>query len=285
MTTGIMKFDTDPAQSIEETLPTVESYTASRKQQQQQQNVAPPTTQPVSTDDPGSLEEEASQQGAFNPETGEINWDCPCLGGMAHGPCGEEFRSAFSCFVYSEQEPKGLDCIDKFKGMQDCFREHPEVYAAELEDDDPELEAELAQEREALQKNISTLPADQAQPQRRLLDDDSESTQLPVSPVFSPEVPPSKREAASQPSSSPQEARSSQKTPSSEPQPQPEPALAASTKDRTTSETPKETAEIAKQSTETSSQKFDANLELMPKPWHDTSDAKAPTEGEDKSKK
>lgn len=66
--------------------------------------------------------------GAFNPETGEINWDCPCLGGMAHGPCGPEFREAFSCFVFSEQEPKGIDCIEKFKGMQDCFRRHPEVY-------------------------------------------------------------------------------------------------------------------------------------------------------------
>lgn len=61
------------------------------------------------------LEEEAGQQGAFNPETGEINWDCPCLGGMAHGPCGEEFRTAFSCFVFSQEEPKGMDCIDKFK--------------------------------------------------------------------------------------------------------------------------------------------------------------------------
>ena len=71
---------------------------------------------------PGELEEEADQQGAFNAETGEINWDCPCLGGMAHGPCGEEFRSAFSCFVYSVADPKGVDCIDKFKAMQDCFR-------------------------------------------------------------------------------------------------------------------------------------------------------------------
>lgn len=61
------------------------------------------------------LEQEAGQQGAFNPETGEINWDCPCLGGMADGPCGEEFKAAFSCFVYSTEEPKGMDCIDKFK--------------------------------------------------------------------------------------------------------------------------------------------------------------------------
>jgi intermembrane space import and assembly protein 40 len=61
------------------------------------------------------LEEEAEGQGAFDPETGEINWDCPCLGGMAHGPCGEEFKTAFSCFVYSKEEPKGMDCIDRFK--------------------------------------------------------------------------------------------------------------------------------------------------------------------------
>jgi intermembrane space import and assembly protein 40 len=64
---------------------------------------------------PEALEEEAGQQGAFNPETGEINWDCPCLGGMAHGPCGEEFKAAFSCFVYSTEEPKGMECIDKFQ--------------------------------------------------------------------------------------------------------------------------------------------------------------------------
>jgi intermembrane space import and assembly protein 40 len=63
----------------------------------------------------GGLEEEAGQQGAFNEETGEINWDCPCLGGMAHGPCGEEFKEAFSCFVYSKEEPKGVECIEKFK--------------------------------------------------------------------------------------------------------------------------------------------------------------------------
>lgn len=91
----------------------------------------------------GGLEEEADQQGAFNPETGEINWDCPCLGGMAHGPCGDEFKEAFSCFIYSKEEPKGVECIEKFKGMQDCFRQHPEMYGSELEDDEEEVEEEL----------------------------------------------------------------------------------------------------------------------------------------------
>lgn len=86
----------------------------------------------------GKAEEaEEESQGAYNPETGEINWDCPCLGGMADGPCGEEFKAAFSCFVYSEAEPKGADCIEKFAAMQNCFRQHPEVYAEELREEEP----------------------------------------------------------------------------------------------------------------------------------------------------
>jgi mitochondrial intermembrane space import and assembly protein 40 len=83
---------------------------------------------PLSPDAPPP-EGEEGQGGAFNPVTGEINWDCPCLGGMAHGPCGPQFREAFSCFVFSEEEPKGIECVEKFKAMQDCFREHPDVYA------------------------------------------------------------------------------------------------------------------------------------------------------------
>lgn len=105
---------------------------------------APVTPPSPDLGSPEALEEEAESQGAFNPETGEINWDCPCLGGMAHGPCGEEFKAAFSCFVYSTEEVKGMDCIDKFKGMQECFRKYPEVYGAELEDDEGEEDVEGA---------------------------------------------------------------------------------------------------------------------------------------------
>ena len=77
---------------------------------------------------PSSETAASSQAAAFNPETGEINWDCPCLGGMADGPCGEEFKAAFSCFVYSEAEPKGIDCVERFRNMQTCFRKHPDIY-------------------------------------------------------------------------------------------------------------------------------------------------------------
>ncbi|XP_063991592.1 mitochondrial intermembrane space import and assembly protein 40-B [Diachasmimorpha longicaudata] len=68
---------------------------------------------------------------------GDINWNCPCLGGMATGPCGVEFRDAFSCFHYSTAEPKGSDCYDAFKTMQTCMSEYPALYGnkeADLED-------------------------------------------------------------------------------------------------------------------------------------------------------
>ncbi|KAL4074192.1 hypothetical protein V8B97DRAFT_733234 [Scleroderma yunnanense] len=112
----------------------------------------------------GNGEQEPSGSGgAFNPETGEINWDCPCLGGMAHGPCGLEFREAFSCFVYSEKEPKGIDCVEKFKAMQDCFRAHPDVYADEMNDDDDDEEGAEASSETTTQpsSNSSKLPSPQ----------------------------------------------------------------------------------------------------------------------------
>ncbi|KAH3971674.1 mitochondrial import inner membrane translocase TIM40 [Parastagonospora nodorum] len=145
-----------PVQALPETetesehLPTIESIAAEREKrkavqaqldaQAQAQKEAQSTQQDGGEGGMQGLEGEADQQGAFNPETGEINWDCPCLGGMATGPCGEQFKAAFSCFVYSEEEPKGMDCIDKFKDMQNCFREYPEVYGSELEGDEDEGE-------------------------------------------------------------------------------------------------------------------------------------------------
>ena len=61
-------------------------------------------------------------------ENGEINWNCPCLGGMAAGPCGYEFRQAFSCFHYSTVDQKGSDCVEQFRGMQDCMAKYPGLY-------------------------------------------------------------------------------------------------------------------------------------------------------------
>ncbi|XP_054751931.1 mitochondrial intermembrane space import and assembly protein 40-like [Lytechinus pictus] len=76
---------------------------------------------------------------------GDINWSCPCLGGMASGPCGMEFREAFSCFHYSMAEPKGSDCIDNFRKMQECMVTYPELYPMN-EKSDPSESADIVQE-------------------------------------------------------------------------------------------------------------------------------------------
>ena len=62
---------------------------------------------------------------------GEVNWNCPCLGGMASGPCGSQFKEAFSCFHYSKEEVKGSECIENFRSMQECMQRYPELYPQE----------------------------------------------------------------------------------------------------------------------------------------------------------
>ncbi|XP_066529312.1 mitochondrial intermembrane space import and assembly protein 40 [Hoplias malabaricus] len=62
---------------------------------------------------------------------GDINWNCPCLGGMASGPCGQQFKDAFSCFHYSKEEVKGSECVDYFRSMQECMQKYPELYPQE----------------------------------------------------------------------------------------------------------------------------------------------------------
>lgn len=140
-----------------ELLPTIDALALERRQRREAAEAAAmeEARNASASAGAGALEEEAEQQGAFNPETGEINWDCPCLGGMAHGPCGDEFKAAFSCFVYSTEETKGIDCIDKFKGMQNCFREYPEIYGAELEPDEEDEGTTVDHDQPALLENQS----------------------------------------------------------------------------------------------------------------------------------
>lgn len=76
---------------------------------------------------------------------GKINWNCPCLGGMATGPCGVQFREAFSCFHYSEAEPKGTDCFEAFKTMQDCMSQYPTLYGSRENDDQDDAFDALSQ--------------------------------------------------------------------------------------------------------------------------------------------
>lgn len=53
-----------------------------------------------------------------------------------------------------------MDCIEKFKGMQECFKDHPAIYGAELEDDDEDGE----KVREVGEGKEAELAAESAQP-------------------------------------------------------------------------------------------------------------------------
>lgn len=244
-----------------------------------------------SSSSPADLEEEASSEGAFNPETGEINWDCPCLGGMAHGPCGEDFKAAFSCFVFSKEEPKGMDCIDNFKKMQDCFREHPDVYAGELADDDEfeegsdmaaeraELAKEVQERRRALQEKQVQSEADV--PEKRLLEEDT----APPKPTRKAD---SKSLAKSQMTHSTEE--DIPPPPSSKPHPgmSEEHQVADLERRETMSKgaasqvTSKPTPPPVQGKVDQQLEKFDENLELAPKSWHDARDTQLPTRDKEK---
>ncbi|KAF7693457.1 mitochondrial intermembrane space import and assembly protein 40 [Silurus meridionalis] len=94
-----------------------------------------PSSAELVEDDPNDPYED---HGLILP-SGDINWNCPCLGGMASGPCGQQFKDAFSCFHYSKEEVKGSECIEYFRGMQECMQKYPELYP---QDDDDEKEKE-----------------------------------------------------------------------------------------------------------------------------------------------
>ncbi|KAM9758793.1 mitochondrial intermembrane space import and assembly protein 40 [Menidia menidia] len=96
-----------------------------------------PSNAELIADDPDDPYEE---HGLIMPN-GQINWNCPCLGGMASGPCGSQFKEAFSCFHYSQEDVKGSECINQFRGMQECMQKYPELYPQE-EDKESSAQAE-----------------------------------------------------------------------------------------------------------------------------------------------
>ena len=249
----------------------------------------------LSSSSPAGLEEEASSEGAFNPETGEINWDCPCLGGMAHGPCGEDFKAAFSCFVFSKEEPKGMDCIDNFKKMQDCFREHPDVYAGELADDEDfeeggEMAEGLANERAELAKEVQerrrAMREKQAQsdaevPQKRLL----EESPTPPRPARKTTA-----EATPEPSKTHSTMADLPQPASSEPHPGMSEEHKVADLERRETMIGGAPSQVVKKPSPPPMQgkvdeqieKFDAGIDLTPKVWHDARDPDVPSERKDK---
>lgn len=95
---------------------------------------------------------------------GDINWNCPCLGGMASGPCGSQFKEAFSCFHYSKEEVKGSECIDHFRDMQECMQKYPDLYPQEKdEESSPNAEPDIGSGAAPSEGSSSSPETDAAQ--------------------------------------------------------------------------------------------------------------------------
>lgn len=108
----------------------------------------------------GNLDDDESYEG-IETETGEINWDCPCLGKITQPPCGDVFKEAFSCFFYSKSEPKGSECIDLFRKLRDCFDKYPEIYSDDSGDEDTLVDDESAAAQSQTQEPGQKPPAHQ----------------------------------------------------------------------------------------------------------------------------
>uniref|UniRef100_A0A2K5HNF0 Mitochondrial intermembrane space import and assembly protein 40 n=1 Tax=Colobus angolensis palliatus TaxID=336983 RepID=A0A2K5HNF0_COLAP len=124
-----------------------------------------PSNAELVTDDPNDPYEE---HGLILPN-GNSNWNCPCLGGMASGPYGEQFKSAFSCFHYSTEEIKGSDSVDQFRAMQECMQKYPDLYPQEDEDEEEEREKKPAEQVEETAPTEATATKEGTSPAEKLL--------------------------------------------------------------------------------------------------------------------
>uniref|UniRef100_A0A2I3SBQ0 CHCH domain-containing protein n=1 Tax=Pan troglodytes TaxID=9598 RepID=A0A2I3SBQ0_PANTR len=82
--------------------------------------------------------------------------------GLILGPCGEQFKSAFSCFHYSTEEIKGSDCVDRFRAMQECLQKYPDLYPQEDEDEEEEREKKPAEQAEETAPTEATATKEEA---------------------------------------------------------------------------------------------------------------------------
>lgn len=105
---------------------------------------------------------------------GEINWNCPCLGGTASGPCAYEFRAAFTCFHESKDENRGSECLEQFSAMQDCMSKYPTLYSKRSDDDGKNdlNETEEDDEISHLEKNMAAQDSNQKLPEEKPLDNE-----------------------------------------------------------------------------------------------------------------
>lgn len=121
-------------------------------------NAIDQSASPTSSQPSGSDAVEQPERVLSKEELVEEALNCPCISSMRDGPCGDSFIAAYKCFLESETEPKGMNCVEQFKGMQACMADHPEEY--NLDDDDDDADPFAAQKPDSSQETpTSPTPA------------------------------------------------------------------------------------------------------------------------------
>ena len=101
--------------------------------------------------------------------------NCPCIDNMKRGSCGGAFVAAYRCFLESETDPKGADCIDFFQQMQDCMVAHADEYHLDELEEVPErstgvqrppLDAETGLEDTRRSRAIAAASSNESEKQR-----------------------------------------------------------------------------------------------------------------------
>eukprot|EP00179_Madagascaria_erythrocladioides_P003563 CAMPEP_0198322010 /NCGR_PEP_ID=MMETSP1450-20131203/10592_1 /TAXON_ID=753684 ORGANISM="Madagascaria erythrocladiodes, Strain CCMP3234" /NCGR_SAMPLE_ID=MMETSP1450 /ASSEMBLY_ACC=CAM_ASM_001115 /LENGTH=159 /DNA_ID=CAMNT_0044025597 /DNA_START=67 /DNA_END=546 /DNA_ORIENTATION=- len=103
--------------------------------------------------------------------------NCPCISKMKEGSCGSEFVAAYRCFLESEEEPKGMDCVELFSAMQNCMVEHADEYDFDEDEDDPvESAVQEKAPEEAVEPESSPRTTTSAPPEGRTVDATPQTT-------------------------------------------------------------------------------------------------------------
>lgn len=77
----------------------------------------------------------------FVQPNGDLNFGCPCVGGLHAGPCGYEMREFLSSNYYhskDKEDPRGQGCDDKLDTMMSCIQKHADYYREKMSGDDDE---------------------------------------------------------------------------------------------------------------------------------------------------
>lgn len=129
--------------------------------------------------------EDGKERELTKEEMVEEALNCPCIAAMKEGPCGEKFLSAYKCFLVSEAEPQGMDCIEAFQAMHSCVSEHPEEYNTDA------FEQEADQNgKESVEKGNSDVNTKVGETDSTILSTESEKGEKAIERGVDNEVPP-----------------------------------------------------------------------------------------------